>query len=94
MGLGVGKCFPLKTSGFFIVELLYLCLMNQRDKDILFFIAFCCENYKNKHNLTGGISFSLFEEHKVNQYLAGNYEVLHTQGMSLIMEEIEERINV
>lgn len=76
------------------MEFLYLCPMSQKDKDILFFIAFCCENYKNKHNLTGAETSALFEEHKINQYLAKNYEVLHTQSMPWILEEIEERIGV
>lgn len=30
--------------------------MSKRDADILFFVAFCLEGYKNKHGLTGKVA--------------------------------------
>lgn len=66
--------------------------MSKRDTDILFFVAFCLENYKNKHGLMGEAASRLFDQHGIKQYLASNFDVLHTQGMPWILEEIEEKI--
>ena len=68
--------------------------MSKRDSDILFFVAFCIESYKSKHGITGEEVSWLFDRHGIKKYLADNYEVLHTQGMSWILEEIEERIGL
>jgi hypothetical protein len=55
-------------------------LMSKRDADILYFVAFCLEGYKNKHG--------------IKQFLSDHYDVLHTQGMPWILEEIEEKIGL
>ena len=68
--------------------------MGRHDTDILFFIAFCIESYKNKHGISGGDASKLFDQHGIKQYLSDNYEVLHTQGMPWILEEIEEKIGL
>ena len=68
--------------------------MSKRDTDILFFVAFCTEAYKNKHGLTGEAASALFNEHGIQQYLSDHYEVLHTQGIAWLLEEIEEKIGV
>ncbi len=66
--------------------------MCKRDTDILFFVAFCLEAYKNEHGLTGEAASALFDQHGIKQYLAEHYDALHTQGMPWILEEIEEKI--
>ena len=66
--------------------------MSQRDTDILFFVAFCLEGYKNKYSLTGAEVSELFDRHRIKEYLADNYDLLHTQGMPWLLEEIEERM--
>lgn len=81
----------LKTDGVFRKNF-YFCAMSKRDSDILFFVAFCLEAYKNKHGLTGEAASSLFDRHGIKQYLSDHYDVLHTQGMPWILEEIEERV--
>lgn len=68
--------------------------MSKRDTDILFFVAFCLEGYKNKHGLSGEAASTLFDQHGIKQYLAEHYDILHTQGMPWILEEIEERITL
>ncbi len=68
--------------------------MSKRDSDILFFVAFCIEGYKNKHALSGEAVSRLFDEHGIKEYLAEHYDVLHTQGMPWILEEIEEMIGL
>lgn len=66
--------------------------MSKRDHDILYFVAFCLEGYKNKHGLTGEAVSSLFDQYGIKQYLANQYNLLHTQGMPWILEEIEEKM--
>ena len=68
--------------------------MSKRDTDVLFFVAFCLEGYKNKHNLTGKAASELFDRHRIKEYLATHYDILHTQGMPWILEEIEERMGL
>ncbi|MBR1873200.1 MAG: DUF3791 domain-containing protein [Bacteroidales bacterium] len=68
--------------------------MSKRDSDILFFVAFCLEGYKNKHGLTGEATSKLFDQYCIKQYLSNNYDILHTQGMPWLLEEIEEKIGL
>lgn len=68
--------------------------MTKRDTDILYFVAFCLEGYKNKHGLSGKEVSSLFDKHQIKEYLAAHYDVLHTQGMPWLLEEIDEIIGL
>ena len=68
--------------------------MSKRDADILYFVAFCPEGYKNKHGLTGVAASELFDRHGIKQFLSDHYGILHTQGMPWILEEIEEKIGL
>lgn len=67
--------------------------MDKREADILYFVAFCLEGYKNKHGITGHAASQLFDQHHIKEYLAAHFDILHTQGISWILEEIEERIH-
>ena len=66
--------------------------MDIKDKelDIAYFLSFCIEQYKNKHQMSGEEVAILFERYGVLPYLEDNFEVLHTQGHRWLMEEIEE----
>lgn len=68
--------------------------MSKRESDILFFVAFCLECYKHQHGLTGEAVSALFDEHGIKDYLSTHYDILHTQGMPWILEEIEEKIGL
>lgn len=57
-----------------------------------YFVAFCTEMYKNAHNLSGAEASDIFFKHGLMEYLRDNYEVLHTQSPSWILEEIESLI--
>ncbi len=56
--------------------------------DVAYFTAFCVEMYKNAHSMTGAEVIELFSDHGIMDYLADNYEVLHTQGPKWILAEI------
>ncbi|MDE6702395.1 MAG: DUF3791 domain-containing protein [Muribaculaceae bacterium] len=61
-------------------------------EDTAYFVSFCMELYKNAHSLSGAEVLAFFAKHGVMEYLADNYEVLHTQSPSWILAEIEEKI--
>ena len=68
--------------------------MCKRDEDILFFVAFCVESYKNKHGMTGDAVADLFDRNGISKYLSEHYDVLHTQSIHWILEEIEEKLSL
>lgn len=67
--------------------------MKDKEHDIAYFLSFCIEQYKNKHQMTGGEVVVLFERYGVLSYLEENFDVLHTQGHRWLMEEIDELIS-
>lgn len=67
--------------------------MKDQELDIAYFLSFCIEQYKNKHQMSGEEVAILFEQYGVLPYLEDNFEVLHTQGHRWLMEEIDEWIN-
>lgn len=67
--------------------------MKDQELDIAYFLSFCIEQYKNKHQMSGEEVAILFEQYGVLPYLEDNFEVLHTQGHQWLMEEIDEWIN-
>lgn len=64
-----------------------------KELDIAYFLSFCMEQYKNKHQMSGEEIATLFEQYGVLSYLKDNFEVLHTQGHRWLMEEIDELID-
>ena len=64
------------------------------EKKINDFIVFCMEIYKSKKSMTGKEVYELFEKYGVLNYLQEGYEVLHTQGDSWLVNDIEEFLDV
>lgn len=67
--------------------------MSKQETDILYFVSFCVEQYKMRKGISGSEVMALFDKCGVTEYLCNHYDVLHTQGASWLMEEIEEFIN-
>lgn len=63
------------------------------EDDLAYFIAFCVEIYKNDHHLNGADASEIFAKHNVMDFLANNYDVLHTQSPQWILDEINEFIS-
>ena len=61
--------------------------------NILYFIAFCIEQYKTAKGLEGAEVAKLFFDKGVAEYLADNYEILHTQSHQWLIEEIDDFLN-
>ncbi len=66
--------------------------MDKKTQDIAYFISFCIEQYKNEKKMTGAEVMLRFDECGILDFLAMNYEVLHTQSRQWIMEEIDSFI--
>ena len=55
----------------------------------LLFVSFCIEEYKAQHGMTGGEVVKLFEKYGVTDYLMDGFDVLHTLGRNMILDDIE-----
>ena len=64
------------------------------EKDVAYFVSWCIEQYKSVAGLSGTAAMELLDQYGILQYLADNFEVLHTQGKEWLMEEIEEQLNI
>jgi len=67
--------------------------MENKELEIAYFLSFCIEQYKHKHQMNGDETVSLFDKYDILLYLEENFEVLHTQGHQWLIEEIDELIN-
>lgn len=63
-------------------------------QDIAYFVSFCIEQYKNAKKMSGNEAMKLLDSYGVLNYLAENFEVLHTQSHQWILEDIDEFINI
>lgn len=66
---------------------------NKYDDDIAYFIAFCIESYKNANGMNGAEVSHLFSETGLTDFLAKNFETLHSQSPRWILEEINEYLS-
>lgn len=53
------------------------------------FLSSVIEGYKTKHNISGAQAANLFEQWGVLDFLADGYELLHTQSLPYIIDEVE-----
>ena len=68
--------------------------MEKRQQNISYFVSFCVEQYKHAKQLKGGEAMALLDRYGVLDYLAENYEILHTQSHQWILEDIDEFIHI
>lgn len=57
------------------------------------FQLFCLESYRSAKGVSGMIALNDFKKAGVFSFLSSGYEVLHTQGQSFIVSEINRFIN-
>ena len=62
------------------------------EDNILHFTLFCIYAIAGKYNKTSAYIFNIFEKFGVSSYIANFYNVLHTQGKSYIIYDIEDYI--
>lgn len=67
--------------------------MSQSDIDKAYFVAFCVEQYKHHTENRETDIPQMFFDKGVTAYLSEHYEVLHTQSVQWLMEEIDQFIS-
>lgn len=58
----------------------------------LLFVSFCIEEYKAHHGMTGEEVVKLFEKYGVTDFLMAGFDVLHTLGRNMILDDIDKFI--
>lgn len=67
--------------------------IQKHNDDIAYFIAFCIEIYKNDKKMRGRDASQLFNQTGLTEFLAENYEPIHTQSPQWILEELNKYIS-
>ena len=65
---------------------------NTEPEETLLFVSFCIEEYKAQHGMTGAEVVKLFEKYGVTDYLMDGFDVLHTLGRDMILDDIDSFI--
>ncbi len=68
--------------------------MDKKQREISYFVSFCVEQYKHANRLTGREAMAQLDRYGVLDYLAENYEILHTQSHLWILDDIDEFIHI
>lgn len=66
---------------------------NKHNDDVAYFIAFCIEIYKQAKNKRGSEVSQLFCDSGLMDFLAENYEAIHSQSHNWILAEIDEYLS-
>ncbi|MDR1130542.1 MAG: DUF3791 domain-containing protein [Prevotellaceae bacterium] len=61
----------------------------QSESKILLFFSFCLEKYKDFANISAEETLFVFRKYGVFAFLSEAFEMLHTQGESYILDEID-----
>lgn len=57
------------------------------------FYAYCLEHYARRKHIGGMRAWVLFKETGADEYIIDNYDLLHTQGMEYILDDIQRFID-
>ena len=88
------KWWYLSTEALY--EEFELCRSRQQigvDKTVFEFYTYCLENYATLKQISGMRAWVLFKETGADEYVIGNYDLLHTQGMDYVLDDIQRFIN-
>ena len=62
-------------------------------KDVFEFYTYCLENYAIRKQMSGMRAWVLFKESGADEYVIDNYDLLHTQGLEYVLDDILRFIN-
>ena len=57
------------------------------------YYTFCLENYAIRKQISGMRAWVLFKESGAGEYIIRNYDLLHTQGMEYVLDDIQRYID-
>lgn len=62
-------------------------------KDVFEFYSYCVENYAIRNRMSGMHAWMIFKESGADVYVTKNYDLLHTQGLEYVLDDIQRFIN-
>ena len=62
-------------------------------KEVFEFYTYCLENYAIRKQISGMRAWVKFKESSVDEYIIDNYDLLHTQGLEYVLDDIQRFIN-
>lgn len=62
-------------------------------KEVFEFYTYCLENYAICKQISGMRAWVLFKESEADEYIINNYDLLHTQGLEYVLDDIQRFIN-
>ena len=62
-------------------------------KEVFEFYTYCLENYAIRKGISGMRAWVVFKESGADDYVLDNYDLLHTQGMEYVLDDIQRFIN-
>ena len=63
------------------------------DKTVFEFYTYCLENYATRKRMSSIRAWVLFKETGADAYVTENYDLLHTQGLEYILDDIQRFLN-
>ncbi len=66
---------------------------NAVDTSVFEFYTYCLENYATRNQISGMRAWVLFKDTGVDQYVIENYDLLHTQGIDYVLDDIQRFID-
>ena len=62
-------------------------------KDVFDFYTYCLENYALRKQISGMRAWVIFKESGADKYVIDNYDLLHTQGLEYVLDDVQRFIN-
>ena len=62
-------------------------------KEVFEFYTYCLENYAIRKQMSGMSAWVIFKESSADEYVIDNYDLLHTQGLEYVLDDIQRFIN-
>lgn len=62
-------------------------------KEVFEFYTYCLENYAIRKQISGMRAWVTFKESGADEYVIDNYDLLHTQGLEYVLDDIQRLIN-
>ncbi len=62
-------------------------------KDVFEFYTYCLENYSIRKHISGMRAWVIFKESSADEYIIDNYDLLHTQGLDYMLDDIQRFID-
>ena len=62
-------------------------------KEVFDFYTYCLENYAIRKQISGMRTWVIFKESGADEYVIDNYDLLHTQGLDYVLDDIQRFMN-